>query len=159
MEVVNVEDEVEISQVDAETTNSKVLLADVHDHVVAHAGAGHAIAVGHRDSHVAVPCDQPDAAHDTYVDEVVGQAAVEEGKELVTVDVDMEVHSLLGVDACEGIEGDNQGNGWLLLQGRHDSRFGRHIVDGVIHQEVDGLQEEQVWALMAPHIGLIAVEA
>lgn len=78
-------------------------------------GAGHAVTVGHRDLHVAIPYEQPNAVHDPCVNEVVGRPTVVEGKELMTMDVDMEVRSLLIVDADEGVEGDNWGNRRLLL--------------------------------------------
>jgi hypothetical protein len=54
------------------------------------------------------------------------------GEELVTMDVDVEVHGLLGADAGEGVEGDNRGDGLLFPQSRLNSHVSHPVIHGVV---------------------------
>jgi hypothetical protein len=46
-------------------------------------------------------------AHDPYIDEVVGRAVVQEGKEPMTMDVGMGVHCVSSAYVGDGMEGDD----------------------------------------------------
>ena len=58
-----------------------------------------------------------------HVDELVRRAAVEEGREVVTMDVDGYQHRVLRADAGDGVQGDHRGGllGWqgVVVVGRH----------------------------------------
>jgi len=107
-QVVDAEDEVESAQADAEAADGKLLLADMHGHVAGHRPAWHAVTVGHRHSQPGARCRQTETAHQILVDEVVCRAAVEEGRQTVSADVDRDHHRVLGANAGDGVEGDNR---------------------------------------------------
>ena len=99
-----------------------------------------------------------EAVHDPRLGEVVIRATVEVGEELVVVDVDVEVHGLLHTDDGGGVEGDNRGDRWFLAWRCLVRLLSSPVIGGVVNQEVGGLKE-QALAPMAPHLGLITVEA
>jgi hypothetical protein len=80
-------------------------------------------------------------AHNPSVDEVVGRVAVEEGEELVAVDVEREVNGLLRSNVNDGVDGVRQ------------LHRNCHIVGDIVSQEVGCLEVEQSLALMSLYIG------
>ena len=90
-----------------------------------------------------------------HVDELVRRAAVEEGCEVVTMDVDGYQHRVLRADAGDGVQGDHRG-GLLGWQGVGVS--GRRAVLAV-GRVVAHLQEEEALALVPVDVGLVTVVA
>jgi len=89
------------------------------------------------------------------VDEVVCRAAVEEGRQTVSADVDRDHHRVLGANAGDGVEGDNRVR---LLSRLGASTPGRSVILA-IGRVVGHLQVEEALALVATYVGLVAVVA
>lgn len=109
----------------------------MHGHVLA--GNVVTIGIGHR--------DHSDAAHDHHTDEIVGRDAIQEGKEPMTMDVDV-VYGALGAYAGDGMEGDDCSIR-LIIKGN----LGALVLGCLVENVVGGLNIEQTLVLVPQMYG------